>query len=39
MAETFSSACCRQKNRALLVLYRQHQPYHEPLEKLVPAAP
>jgi cytochrome c-type biogenesis protein CcmH/NrfG len=28
-----------QKNQELLVLYQKHQPYHEPLEKLVPAAP
>jgi tetratricopeptide (TPR) repeat protein len=27
------------KNRELLALYRQHQPYHETTEKLVPAAP
>jgi len=27
------------RNQELLVLYRAHQPYHEPLEKLVPAAP
>ena len=27
------------RNRELLALYRTHQPYHEPLEKLVPAAP
>jgi hypothetical protein len=28
-----------QKNQELLELYRAHRPYHEPLEKLVPAAP
>ena len=28
-----------QKNQELLALYQKHQPYHEPLEKLVPAAP
>jgi tetratricopeptide (TPR) repeat protein len=27
------------RNQELLELYRAHQPYHEPLEKLVPAAP
>jgi tetratricopeptide (TPR) repeat protein len=27
------------RNRELLALYRTRQPYHEPLEKLVPAAP
>ncbi len=27
------------RNQELLVLYRAHQPYHEPIEKLVPAAP
>jgi tetratricopeptide (TPR) repeat protein len=27
------------RNQDLLALYRKHQPYHEPLEKLVPAAP
>jgi tetratricopeptide (TPR) repeat protein len=27
------------RNQELLVLYRAHQPYHEALEKLVPAAP
>ena len=26
------------RNQELLALYRSHQPYHEPLEKLVPAA-
>ena len=28
-----------QKNQELLELYRAHRPYHEPFEKLVPAAP
>jgi hypothetical protein len=28
--------CTKQE---LPALYRAHQPYHEPLEKLVPAAP
>jgi len=28
-----------QKNQELLALYRKHQPYHEAIEKLVPAAP
>jgi tetratricopeptide (TPR) repeat protein len=27
------------RNQELLALYLKHQPYHEPLEKLVPAAP
>ena len=27
------------RNQELLALYQKHQPYHEPLEKLVPAAP
>jgi hypothetical protein len=27
------------RNQDLLALYLKHQPYHEPLEKLVPAAP
>jgi hypothetical protein len=26
-------------NQDLLALYQKHQPYHEPIEKLVPAAP
>jgi tetratricopeptide (TPR) repeat protein len=28
-----------EKNRKLLVLYRAHQPYHETVEKFIPAAP
>jgi hypothetical protein len=28
-----------QKNQELLVLYRAHQPYHEAVEKVAPAAP
>ena len=28
-----------EKNRQLLALYREHQPYHEAAEKFVPAAP
>jgi tetratricopeptide (TPR) repeat protein len=27
------------RNQELLALYQKHQPYHEPIEKLVPAAP
>ena len=27
------------RNQELLALYFKHQPYHESLEKLVPAAP
>jgi hypothetical protein len=46
-AAIFSSAATGRKpgeqalfqKKELLALYRAHQPYHEPLEKLVPGAP
>jgi tetratricopeptide (TPR) repeat protein len=39
MASESGDPDLRKRNQELLVLYRAHQPYHEPLEKLVPAAP
>jgi hypothetical protein len=38
LAEKSGEQNLLQKNRELLELYRQHKAYHEPAEKLVPAA-
>jgi Tfp pilus assembly protein PilF len=38
LAEKSGEPALLQKNRELLALYRAHQPYHEAIEKLVPAA-
>jgi tetratricopeptide (TPR) repeat protein len=39
LAEKSGDQALLQKNQELLKLYRAHQPYREPTEKLVPAAP
>jgi Flp pilus assembly protein TadD len=38
LAEKSGEQDLLKRNQELLALYRSHQPYHEPLEKLVPAA-
>ena len=38
-AEKLGETALAEKNRELLALYQTHQVYHEPREKLVPAAP